>query len=429
MKIMKLLFSIVCIVFSVVHVNAADGVLNPGSFSMECVYDSGISIEAYNEGGVYGLSSSTFKLSNAVTPPSVSNNTFFYDEAGFSKSILDNATCPEYVYYMVVYQYNDSGSVSFPVYAAPKDFHYLWTSPEGKYDEAFFRKRVIAGFEPTGGYALTFTVDKGTALESKNSVYHPTDSEDTIDIFIFHFNLVSETFHFNEEVEPIKKWAFKSEGQQAASKTMYVRILEYTTANEQKIQIAQKEGVNTSVNISSRLFPNRSSQVQFICFKASVKSIKSGNDMAYAFSSVRHDYSFKDYYSAKDFQERKERILANLSCPSGYALYSEISWYDAIGDNEESTSICDVIPNTVITLAKVISWLQIIVPILLIGLIGFDIAKIVISGNLEEELPKKKKQIIIRIIVAIVFFFLPVIVQIITSSAYGVDFGDVDCLW
>lgn len=76
------------------------------------------------------------------------------------------------------------------------------------------------------------------------------------------------------------------------------------------------------------------------------------------------------------------------------------------------SSLCDVrLKNTSPILRDGIKYMQIIVPILIILLTSLDIGKIVMTGNVEEELPKRKKLIIGRAIVALSFFFLPLFIK------------------
>jgi len=80
------------------------------------------------------------------------------------------------------------------------------------------------------------------------------------------------------------------------------------------------------------------------------------------------------------------------------------------GGNDKE-DLCNLLGTDTIKILKdVVSWLQIIVPALVIILTGIDITKMVLSGNLDEELPKKKKLIIVRLVVMVIFFFAPVIV-------------------
>ena len=431
MKKIYLFLIVLFILVPITRVNAASGVLEPGSFSMECVYDNGVSIEASYDNNAYGLTSSSFKLSNKVDPPYVSTYNVFYEESEFSQSILDSATCPEYIYWTVIKQTKDDASVTVPVYIAPGNmYRFDWNDPG--YDRDFMMSKLIAGFEPQNASAVVFTISQNSPLNDKNSLYITGSDANgkTIDIVIFHFNLVSETINLNGNTEPIRNWAFKSGGEQAASKNMYVRLYEYQTKNGSTIQIAEKDRTYTKVKASNKLETSNPNDTQFICFKAASKSIETGkNDMAYTFSAIKHDYTFKKTADTKAYMENPRSILTGMTCPSGYSLFSEVSWDEGEEEGEDKTSICEVIPETALVLTRIIKWMQILVPGLLIGLTAFDIGKIVVSGNLEEELPKQKKKIIIRIIVAIIFFFLPIIVQIITSWSYDVDYGDVSCLW
>ena len=82
-------------------------------------------------------------------------------------------------------------------------------------------------------------------------------------------------------------------------------------------------------------------------------------------------------------------------------------------------------PQTSKDLAKIIGIVQLVVPVLLILLIGLDIGKLVIAGNLDEELPKQKTKIIVRFVSALVIFFLPLILQILLTTV-KVDSGSTE---
>ncbi len=77
-------------------------------------------------------------------------------------------------------------------------------------------------------------------------------------------------------------------------------------------------------------------------------------------------------------------------------------------DSVDTGELCSTImPNTSVYLRTIIKYAQWLVPIFLIVLTSVDVGKIVLAGNIEEELPKQKKKIIVRFVVALVFFFLP----------------------
>ena len=84
--------------------------------------------------------------------------------------------------------------------------------------------------------------------------------------------------------------------------------------------------------------------------------------------------------------------------------------------NSQEMDACELLGNeTVNQIKRVINILQLLVPILVIVLSGIDLGKMVLSGNLDEELPKKKKIIIVRLILMAFFFFLPLITNILIN--------------
>lgn len=134
-----------------------------------------------------------------------------------------------------------------------------------------------------------------------------------------------------------------------------------------------------------------------------------------------------------EFTQQRHEVIKpsnDSSCSEGYVLYEFTNYdSDSVQNAESLQQICDRIPNTAIVLSKILSYIQIIVPALVIVYTGIDIGKIVLAGNVEEELPKRKKSIIIRLIVMVVFFFAPIIIQVIMGEIYGTDVGAVDCLY
>ena len=91
-------------------------------------------------------------------------------------------------------------------------------------------------------------------------------------------------------------------------------------------------------------------------------------------------------------------------------------------------------PNTVIILKQIIGAMQIMVPVLLIILTAVEIGRIVVAGNLEEELPKHKKSIVVRFVVAVAFFFLPLLINLFLRLMYAngfevIQISDIDCLF
>lgn len=389
---------------------------------MECVYDNGVVITAYYDGSNYGMSSTDMKLSNALTPPYNTALTYFYNEASFSERILKDMTCPSSIGFLVVKQTDDTdNSVTFQVYYHSSDYNYLNNST-AEYDEAFFKSQIVPGFTPTSGDKVTFEIQKDSALYNRIDISlkdQPTKAR------AFEFKLVAERIYFNNDVTPERQWAFKSEGTQAASNPTYIRVYEYKNPNGDMKKVVEKGNTYTTVSVSG-LNTHDDTKTIFACFKASVKEIDTEKtDMAYSFSSIRHSLTIKGIKENANVVEGSN----GYSCSSGYSLYREVNWDEVPETEEDATSICDVIPETSLLIAKVINYARILVPVFLIILTAVDITKIVLTGDIDEELPKRRKLIIIRIAVAVAFFFIPIFIEVFVSSSYGIDFGDISCLW
>ena len=178
-----------------------------------------------------------------------------------------------------------------------------------------------------------------------------------------------------------------------------------------------KDALTTAIN--NKKESNDDEIDVYICLKESYQSQDaSRGDGLYKFSSVKH----KVMKASND---------ENLTCGNNedkYIMTSEICKVNVVLGGE---SFCDKYANTAKILSTIITLVQILVPALLIVLTGLDIGKIVLSGNLEEELPKKKTTIIIRGIVAISIFFMPTIMTLFLSLARdaGVNILNVDCLF
>lgn len=429
---MKKNLSILILILSIFFINttvyadgdAPSGQLAAGDIEIECIYDNGVAISVYYYNGIYGMSASDFKLKNMVSPPYDTSLTFFYNESAFAADILKSATCPNDIRYGVVQQKDaDGNSATFEFYYRYADAEYIMFGSD-VYDEAFFKSNVVAGFTPVSGEKLYFMErGDGTILGDRCGIYNEDDNT----CATFYFNLVNERIHFNNSIEPKEKWAFKSEGVQAASKVMYYKVSEYVNENGDTVQFAEKDGMMTKTT-GVTMQTTAEGKRKVICVKPATKNIETDNaDVAYSFSGVRHNASWYGDVAFEDFGE--EYLTSNTCDTEGYSMYVEVDWNSAGGEGENATSICDIIPETALILAEIVNYARIIVPAFLIILTGIDISRIVIAGNIDEELPKRKKTIFIRLVVSLVFFFLPLIVGIITAATYGVDFGDVSCIW
>lgn len=142
-------------------------------------------------------------------------------------------------------------------------------------------------------------------------------------------------------------------------------------------------------------------------------------------TSGNYKYNHISFYASTDSETCKANNDGN-ACTQYQFIGSRSG--DS-GDNSE-IDVCKLLGNkTIVELKKIISALQIIVPALLMVLISLDITKMVLAGNLTEELPKKKKSILIRLIVMLLFFFAPVIAELIIKllADANVNIGDIEC--
>lgn len=421
-KKIALLLTILCIFFIPIITNAADGKLKDGDIEMECVYDNGRSFSFYYTNNSHGISISTFKLANAATPPYSTSLSFFYNEGTRAKEILDSVSCPTSIQSTLIEQKNKSGdsetSIQFEVFFVGSDAETVMTG------DVCSTTKFVAGFSPTSGRLVPIEVEENSVLGKRVVWSWESETENTKKAASFQFNLVSERIYFINDVQPKRQWAFKSEGQQAASKANYISVSEYVNAKGTAFKVIEKNDFITRTKSSLSLNTNDEKYTHYICLKPSTMIVASDrNDMAYTFTVVKHDASWKNRV------EVGTEFSYPLTCTTGYSLYQEVSWEEFEENATNATSICEVMPETSLMIATAIYYLGMIVPALLIIFTAIDISKLVISGNLDEELPKKKKLIMVRFIVAVCFFFLPLLVQLFVNSNYGIDFGDISCLF
>lgn len=103
------------------------------------------------------------------------------------------------------------------------------------------------------------------------------------------------------------------------------------------------------------------------------------------------------------------------------------------GSEDSEGRLCERLGGELVAIIQeIVGIMQIVVPGLVIVLTGIDIGKLVVNGNLDEELPKKKKTIIIRFIVMIIFLFLPFITDVIIgllkdAGLIGIEY--VECIF
>lgn len=135
------------------------------------------------------------------------------------------------------------------------------------------------------------------------------------------------------------------------------------------------------------------------------------------------------------YSVRHEVAVTNLEtgCNVGWDRYELVEGSTIPACIINANSFCDDYPETAKVLRDIIKIVQLVIPALIIVLTGLEFGKMVLSGNIDEEIPKRKKSIIIRFIVAVTLFFLPTIVGLITKMMLGSgnnkDIGDISCLF
>ena len=130
----------------------------------------------------------------------------------------------------------------------------------------------------------------------------------------------------------------------------------------------------------------------------------------------------REIYNREEYEERRKKCIE----------YIYLGTRNGTPGDGTDNALCKVLGNkTVKELQNIINIMQILVPVLMIALTGFDIGKLVLSGNLDEELPKKKTVIIVRFCLTAFFFFLPLITGLIIDGlmdAGVVGVVEIDCV-
>lgn len=239
------------------------------------------------------------------------------------------------------------------------------------------------------------------------------------------YTLVSERYQLSALApEPNTTIYYMQEAKQASGSNSYTSILVYDN-----IILMEKEGRTTRLEGDYNLFEGvtRGNDNKLSKKVPDKIYINSPEPQVSTTSASTISYRFQPGQLVYSVAQSKDNTHINL-----YTLTDDVNESDLKG----SGALCDeILVNTSPLLRKVIKGVQLLVPIFLIVLTAFDIGKIVVTGNIEEELPKRKKIIMIRFVVAVIFFFLPLFVRMITgwlidSGAQHTDNIEyIDCLF
>jgi len=210
------------------------------------------------------------------------------------------------------------------------------------------------------------------------------------------YQLVSENYVLTEAAgEADKVYNYKRENKKEEGEIAQV------VSNPEQLTIYEFGDIKLIQSKEKTNYLGDFSYPEVACFSNSDPKSFNGNNsnVTYYFESKKTDY--------------KE---GGDTCTAGYYRFVYNGEGAADDGDVDTGALCTkIMPETSKNLAEIIGWVQILIPVLLIILTAFDIGKIVLSGNLDEELPKQKKKIITRFIVAVSFFFLPLIVNLLLT--------------
>ena len=408
MKIIKYLLTVLVVLLpiSVVNAGAADNnnkLAQAEDLNVMCIYNDGISIsKGYDDvaNTVYA-SIKTFPVRNTKQL-----------EVNVTKQKIlgcSDANCLN----ISGYKINVADELS---YKCP-DLMYRWLVDE--YDDYLKEKELVLYYYHNKWINSSLPVEK--KLLENNKWYKPPSIENTIlDIDgkndkVQAIDLVSEQIEYRNGVTTNDSCTYAYKSKQGTNK--YITVYGYSARlyldnGEFMTTLNEDITINNTKLIDSVNSNTCKQNAPKICVKTSDQSLNSNNE--YEFTQRRHEVANP----------------TSSGCAQGYVLYEFTNYGSNGGTTTESLQqICDKIPHTAEVLTKVLSYIQIIVPALVIVYSGIDIGKIVLAGNVEEELPKRRKSLIIRFIIMLAFFFIPVIIKVIMGNIYGVDVGAIDCLY
>lgn len=290
-------------------------------------------------------------------------------------------TCRKYVFSAAYKESNDS-SVTYYKFAAQDDWDFMDTE---------------VGASP-GWFSFlgisSASEEKAKAIRAASEPY----------------KIVSESYVLKSNApEPTATYYYVQKATQASGSDKYIKVLVYDNvvliqSDSHIAQVRYGEGAGVFIDFDKdrKAFKLQSSMPKTIYINSPEPMISTeGSAIKYSYNNDQPRYLVSTEY--KDY---------NGKTVNEYTLTLEPD----INLNADTGELCKTImPQTAIQLRKIIKIAQILIPCLLIVLVGFDFGKIVMSGNLDEELPKQKKKIVRRLVVAIVFFFLPLISTLIIN--------------
>jgi len=241
------------------------------------------------------------------------------------------------------------------------------------------------------------------------------------------YELVAERYIITEKAgEPNYTLTYREQSEQATGSDNYAYIMVYDNAYLLKTK-EKTSLLTTGIDHFSGISVSEDGKVtgiedeDKICINnpEPFSVTESTGVASYYFRNGQYRYKIKTGDCTGDYD--REYVLFNTGLGMGDAPDDEL---------------CDAImPETSKVLKRVIQIGQIMIPVLMIVLCGIDIGKIIVAGNIEEELPKQKKKIIARLVVGVSFFFLPLIVMLAlnllkdSGAVEAQDIKSIECLF
>lgn len=390
--------------------------IDDGDYELVCIYSDGAELTITRD-EIYIINTSD---QSAVNSSTYSNVSFYLDKdqlptfdsegkltkTNFSK-ILDDGRCPAQLYLYMVDSTQDNTNKSNKKEETEENvgiegvFNYYYATKSGltistiETGILFWKKEVSNAIEVTGSIYL-----------KSERVYLTTDKEATI---CDYKSVGDDGLPGNSGTIVASLYIY--DNRTFLERGGIVTIVGKRSDCPQKLTDKQLEQVQKGEAVDKYIYIN----------DPSPKAI--GDEL-----SGRYKYNYKRFY----WTDTSSGIAV---CKDAYNNGKECDKFQFFGvrngppDDSSVLDVCDILGNKSIeVLQEIVRVLQVVVPAIVIVLIGIDITKMVLAGNLDEELPKKKKSIIIRLIVMLVFFFAPTIVRLIIKLINDTGIVQIDNL-
>ena len=363
-RLLWIIFTIIC--FLIID-NDVHAIVNKTNAEIECIYANGIVIgmsydKAAGKNTAYVKEYPIVKTS-IIQNDSVHNVSFYDTDAAISE--LSKFTCPSTVSYWIAWEKNEN--LTIDSWGEPVDsdinvsYRGVYSFGNQKEITKKLSQRWWQFWFSDGNYSYGISNITGTNIGGGGDYA-------TIP-------LVGERFYLVDDIkEDGYGHTYKTviNDEQAVGQSVYAQIYNgYGT--EGSMYLLQVGGTITTISASV-------ANAQNLCIIPSITLQDSNRgEIEFKISSVRHSV----------------KIATNGKCNTGQLFVRTTETCKATV-SEMKDSFCDDFSNTAFLLADIIKIIQILIPILMIILTCIDLGKIVIAGNIEEELPKRKKVILIR---------------------------------